>query len=132
MVATDEELLTAAHAGDRAALEALLERYQPRIYRFGMKMCGEPECAKDVLQETLLALARNVGGFRGESALSTWLFAVARSHFLKQRGRGTHRPKAEGAPLDEVAHVPDPGPDPEARAAGGELSALVDAALRRL
>jgi hypothetical protein len=49
----------------------LIARHQGRVYRFGLKMCGDPEDAKDVLQDTLLAMARNAGGFRGKSALST-------------------------------------------------------------
>ena len=58
--ASDDDLLAKARAGDRAALEALLERHQDQVYRFGMKMCRDPEDAKDVLQETLLTMARGV------------------------------------------------------------------------
>jgi len=46
---SDEELLTTARAGNRDALETLLLRYQPKVYGFGMKMCRDPEDAKDVL-----------------------------------------------------------------------------------
>jgi hypothetical protein len=60
----DERLLAAARAGDRAALETLLERHQAQVYRFGMKMCRDPEDAKDILQDTLLAMARGVRDFR--------------------------------------------------------------------
>jgi RNA polymerase sigma-70 factor (ECF subfamily) len=48
MAETDLELLDAARAGDRASLERLLERHQAQIYRFGMKLCRDPEDAKDV------------------------------------------------------------------------------------
>jgi RNA polymerase sigma-70 factor (ECF subfamily) len=84
---TDGALLERARAGERHALEALLERYQAKVYRFGMKLCRDPEDAKDVLQETLLALARGVKELRGASSLSTWLYAVARSFCLKKRRR---------------------------------------------
>lgn len=63
--ASDEHLLAVARAGDRQALETLLERHQVEVYRFGMKMCRDPEDAKDVLQDTLLAMARGVREFRG-------------------------------------------------------------------
>jgi len=75
---SDVELLAAARAGDRGALEALLERHEAQVYRFGMKMCRDPEDAKDVLQETLLAVARGVRDFRSASSVSTWLFPIAR------------------------------------------------------
>ncbi|MBS1110783.1 MAG: polymerase, sigma-24 subunit, subfamily [Anaeromyxobacteraceae bacterium] len=57
---TDEQLIEGARTGDRASLERLLERHERRVYRFGLKMCRDPEAAKDVLQETLIAAARTV------------------------------------------------------------------------
>jgi RNA polymerase sigma-70 factor (ECF subfamily) len=54
-------------------MESLLRRHEGRFFRFGMKMCGDPDDARDVLQETLLATARSLGGFRGESSIVSWL-----------------------------------------------------------
>ena len=64
--ATDDELLTAARGGDTAALETLLVRYQPHLYRFGLRMCGNVEDAGDVAQESLISMARSVRDFRGD------------------------------------------------------------------
>ena len=50
-------LLERARLGDRQAIEELLARHQARVYRFGLRMCRNPEDAEDVLQETLLAMA---------------------------------------------------------------------------
>ena len=86
----DEDLLAAARAGDRAALERLLTAQQKRVFRFGLKMCGTEEDAKDVLQETLLAAARGIRDFRGASSVSTWLYTIARSFCIKRRRRGKH------------------------------------------
>ncbi len=66
--ASDALLLDHARTGDRRALEELIGRHQRRVYRFGLKMCRDPEDAKDVLQETLLAAARTVKDFRGASS----------------------------------------------------------------
>src|SRR5690606_38585128 len=82
---TDVELLEAARNGDKAALEALLDRHQAQVYRFGMRVCRPPGDARDVLQESLLAMARGVREFRGASSLSTWLYTVARSFCIKKR-----------------------------------------------
>jgi RNA polymerase sigma-70 factor (ECF subfamily) len=90
--ATDHALLEAARRGDRAAIEALLDRHQARIYRFGMKMCGNPEDARDVLQETLLAMARTLPSFRGESSVSTWLYSIARSFCGRKRRKSKFAP----------------------------------------
>ena len=48
---TDSTVLDAARAGDARSLEMLLERHQAQVYRFGLKMCRDPEDAKDVLQD---------------------------------------------------------------------------------
>src|SRR5512137_1417913 len=93
MPRTDGELLGAAQGGDRKALNELLERHQGRVFRFGMKMCGAEEDAKDILQETLLAAARNVDGFRGSSSVSTWLYAIARSFCIKKRRTSKFAPE---------------------------------------
>lgn len=95
MEPTEQELLEEARKGDRTALEDLLALEQPRIYRFGMKMCGHPEDAADVLQETMLAVARNVGDFRGNSSLSTWLYKIARSFCIKKHRRSKYAPERE-------------------------------------
>src|SRR6187397_3346990 len=98
--------------GDRQALEALLERHQAQVYRFGMKMCRDPEDAADVLQDTLFAMARGVRDFRGASSLSTWLYTIARSFCIKKRRRSKFAPAAERS-LDsdvelEAARLADP------------------------
>lgn len=127
---TDAAVLDAARSGDRAAIEELLAREQARIYAFGLKMCGNPEDARDVLQETLLAIARGVGGFRGDASLSTWVFQIARSFCLKKRRRRKGAPAA----FEDIDHAPhaDESLDPEERASRNETKAVVDAALARL
>jgi len=132
---TDEELLGVARVGDRAALEQLLERHQQQVFRFGMKMCGAEEDAKDVLQDTFLAAARGIRDFRGASSLSTWLFAIARSFCVKHRRPGKFAPP-EGAPLQagsrEARDVPDAGRGPEEQAAGEQVRAALQEAIARL
>jgi RNA polymerase sigma-70 factor (ECF subfamily) len=92
---TDDRLLAAARAGDRPALEALLERHQAQVYRFGVQMCRDPEDAKDVLQDTLLAMARGVRDFRGASSISTWLYTIARNFCIRKRRRSKFAPEQE-------------------------------------
>ncbi|MCB9728224.1 MAG: sigma-70 family RNA polymerase sigma factor [Deltaproteobacteria bacterium] len=135
MHASDEELLARVRGGDRRALDALLARHEDRIYRFGMRLCGEPEDARDVLQETLLALARSSAGFEGRSTLSTWLFTVARSFCIKKRRRRKGAParleSLDEAGVDARALV-DPARRPDEAAAGRELAEALEAALAAL
>jgi RNA polymerase sigma-70 factor (ECF subfamily) len=136
MEATDEDLLQAARAGDRNALEALLQRYQSRVYRFGVKMCRDPEDAKDVLQDTLFTMARTVRDFRGASSLSTWLYTVARSFCIKKRRRGKST-AAEPLSIDAVeekdaAKVAHPGPGPEEDVQNRQLEEVLTEAITAL
>ena len=81
--ATDDELMAAARGGDTSALETLLVRYQPQLFRFGYRMCGNAEDAGDVAQESLIAMARSLRDFRGDSSISTWLYTIARRFCIR-------------------------------------------------
>ncbi len=136
MERTDRELIEAARGGDRGALDALLGRLQPRVYRFGLKMCRDSEDAKDVLQDTLLAAARGLREFRGGASMSTWLYTIARSFCIKKRRRSKFAP-AEEAALDadtggEASRVADPARTPEASLEGREIEAALERAIAEL
>lgn len=119
--------MTAAQAGDRTAVDELLARYEPHIYRFGLRMCGDEDAAREVLQETLLAAFRHLPGFRGDAALSTWLYQIARSFCIKaRRGR---RPTTE---LDAAPALVDPAPRPDAQAHAREIGEALSRAIADL
>ncbi len=127
-------MLDACRAGDRAALERLLERYQPRIYRFGLRMCRDREEASDVLQETLIAAARTVRDFRGASSLSTWLYTIARSFCIKEHRRSKFAPGHEES-LDDTSVSRDlasTAPSPEAASAEAEIAHALSSAISEL
>ena len=128
MARSDEELLSAARGGDRKALGELLERLQPRIYGFGMKMCGNPDDAKDVLQETLIEMARGVGNVHSESSLPAWLYTVARSFCIKKRRRRAGEP----AHTESLETVAEPATDLEETVVARDLKAKLDRAIAKL
>jgi len=129
-------LLELARAGDMQALEDLLQALQPQIYRFGMKMCRQSEDAEDVVQDTMLTLARSFRDFRGASSISTWLYTIARSFCIKKRRKSKFAPKVEES-LDDLSAaaasaVQSRAPDPEAQAESRETWQQVQAAIRAL
>lgn len=133
----DTALLDRARSGDRAALETLLARHQRRVYRFGLKMCRDEEDAKDVLQETLLAVARTVKDFRGASSVSTWLYTIARSFCIKKRRRSKFAPEHEEsldarAPGTEARQVADEARGPDESLAGRQIEAALEQAIGAL
>jgi RNA polymerase sigma-70 factor (ECF subfamily) len=132
----ESRLLDAARRGSPEAIEALLERYEPRVYRFSLKMCRHPEDARDVLQETLLALARSVTDFRGAASLSTWLYTIARSYCIKKRRRSKFAPEAlvslESESREAAQALPDPARGPDALLENERLRRALEQAIARL
>lgn len=131
MERSDEELVEAARQGDRAAVELLLSRHEKQIFRFGLQMCRHPEEAKEVLQETMLAMARSLPTFRGHSSVATWLYTIARSFCIKQRRLRQGEPERLD-PLDAAVDVPVDGESPEQEAATHEVDHAVDGAIAAL
>ena len=133
---SDEQLLAAARAGDTRALETLLERHEDQVYRFGLRMCRDREDAKDVLQDTLLAVARGVRDFRGASSLSTWLYTIARSFCIKRHRRSKFAPEAprslETGAAAETKRLADPADAPDDALAGKQVERALDAAISSL
>jgi RNA polymerase sigma-70 factor (ECF subfamily) len=117
-------------------LETLLERHEAQVYRFGMKMCRDPEDAKDVLQDTLLAMARGVRDFRGASSISTWLYTIARRFCIKKRRKSKFAPAEERsleteAP-DGVRTLADPTDMPDEALAGKQIEQALEQAIAEL
>jgi len=131
----ETKLLALAQEGDRAALNELVGRYSPRIYRFGMKMCRHDQDAQEVMQDTLLAAARGLKDFRGQSSLSTWLYTIARSYCIKRRRRNVGEPSTLEALHElEAEAVPElvDRNAPEEQAASRELELALERAIQSL
>lgn len=105
-------LLRDARRGDPVALRRLLENVSPPIYRFGRGFCGDPEDAKDVMQEVLVSLVRSLPSLRGDSSLTTWAYTVARRACARQRRRSARELREADAVVDELEAAADSGPDP--------------------
>jgi RNA polymerase sigma-70 factor (ECF subfamily) len=73
----DRVLVERAASGDGGAFEELVRRFGAKVYRLAYRLVRDPDTAQDVLQETFLAVHRNIGSFRFESAFSSWLYRVA-------------------------------------------------------
>ena len=83
----DAELIARLQRGDEAAFRTLVARYQDRIYRTAFSLLRSAEDAEDIAQEVFVEAYQTVARFRGEVALSTWLYRLATSRALQQRRR---------------------------------------------
>ncbi len=71
--------------GQNHAFQALVERYQDRVFNLAYRMVNHEEDARDMVQETFLKAYEHLGRFRGESAFYTWLFRIAMNEALNHR-----------------------------------------------
>jgi len=127
------ELLEAARGGDERAIDELLRLHETQVYRFGLRMCGSEEDAKEVLQETLLTAFRNVHAFRGDAELSTWLYQIARSHCARATRKRAGAPD-ELLALDSAvaASTPAEEPGPDAASHARQIGRVLEVAIRAL
>jgi RNA polymerase sigma-70 factor (ECF subfamily) len=93
---SDETLAERAAAGDDPAFEALVGRYQARVFRLACRLTSDTD-APDVLQETFLQVYRHLASFRGDSRFATWLYRIASNAALMHRRAKARRP---GEPRD--------------------------------
>ena len=83
----DRGLVAAAAAGDREAFDELVRRYQVPIVNLARALTAGHRDAEDLAQEVFVRAWRGLGGFRGDSAFSTWLHRVALNVIRSHHGR---------------------------------------------
>ena len=72
----DAVLLTRLQAGDETALKELAETYSSKIYQLAFRYLRNKEDAEEVTQDVLFKVYRKIGAFRGDSALSSWIYRI--------------------------------------------------------
>jgi RNA polymerase sigma-70 factor (ECF subfamily) len=76
-VLEDHRLISGLQAGDESAYEELIQRFQTPVYNLAYRLLNDPSDASDVAQEVFLKIFRNIGHFRGDSTLRTWVYRIA-------------------------------------------------------
>ena len=133
----DAELVAQLQQGSEAAFRTLVERYQDRIYRVAFALLRSPEEAEDVAQEVFVEVYQTVGRFRGEAALSTWLYRLATSRALQHQRRTQAKKRfAYFTSLlgfnNQVLHDPPDHAHPQALLEGTQQLQLLLAQVSRL
>jgi len=73
----DHRLISGLQVGDDSAYEQLIQRFQTPVYNLAYRLLNDQADASDVVQEVFLKIFRNVGSFRGDSTLRTWVYRIA-------------------------------------------------------
>jgi RNA polymerase sigma-70 factor, ECF subfamily len=134
--------LARARAGDDRAFGELTDPYMGELRVHCYRMLGSLQDAEDMLQETLLAAWRSLGGYEGRASLRTWLYQIATNRCLNAMRASSRRSRTEvpdpsfvtteptrrGSPVWVEPYpdvlLPDVGPGPEARYEAKESIAL--------
>jgi RNA polymerase sigma-70 factor (ECF subfamily) len=108
-ISDKDALLTAARAGDLAALGEILRMHRHGVYRYGLQVCRTTEDAEDALQETLWAATRAFSTFRGTaSSIVGWMFTIIRRECFRLLDRHRREPVPIANVADDLAAANDP------------------------
>jgi RNA polymerase sigma-70 factor (ECF subfamily) len=103
----DLALVAKAKAGDRPALDVLVERHTPPVNRLAAQLMGDFEDARDAAQESLVKLCTRLRQFRGEAQFATWLHRLVvntcRDFQDRKRARATEPLPATDEPAGDEA-----------------------------
>lgn len=136
----DHLLISEFKAGSMEAMEKIVERYEDRIFTFGLKMCGHLQDAEDIAQETFLNAFKYLKDFREETKLKNWLFKIATTACIRKRRKKKCEPDREISlesfvPQngDDVKYeIPDWSDDPSDNMLRAELKGVIDNAIQSL
>lgn len=118
----DAEAVQRVLAGDNAAFESIVRRWQTPLVNLAWRFCRDRHRAEEMAQEAFLRAWRNLAQWRGDSAFSTWLFSLALNLYRSE----LRRIPATMASLDEIAEsIADP------RASPAAFDAARDESIRR-
>jgi RNA polymerase sigma-70 factor (ECF subfamily) len=126
-----DNLVTKAKDGDHRAFEELVKETYVDTYTLAFRLTGDPEDARDVVQEVYLRVHKSLRRFRGDAQFKTWLHRITAncaSTLLGRRNKHRHDPIPEDVLIaDESSEL-----DPAARADAGVLRNQLTDALRGL
>jgi RNA polymerase sigma-70 factor (ECF subfamily) len=131
--AGDRNLVARASRGDVEAFTKLVRAHSSLVYRVSLRMLGSQD-AQDASQEVWIRVWRNIRGFRGESAFSTWLYRITMNTCLSMRQRESRRQDREYSG-DEMPYLPEPSggdADPETSVLSAERREEIEAALKHV
>ena len=125
---SDEVLIGRIAKGDRLAMQVLFARHHVRVYRFVLRLVGNPSVAEDLISDVFLDVWRQADRFEGRSAVSTWMLAIARFKALSALRK---RPDEE---LDEetAEAIEDTSDNPEVALEKKDKSAVLRQCLQKL
>ena len=94
----DNALLKRLQTGDERAIGELVDTYGQRIYQLAFRYLRNREDAEEVTQDVLFKVYRKVGAFRGDAALSSWIYRITFNTAMSRLRTGKHKPLTSDEP----------------------------------
>jgi RNA polymerase sigma-70 factor (ECF subfamily) len=141
----DTQLIRRLQAGDEEAVRELADRYSHRIFQMALRHMKNREDAEEVTQDVLLKVYRKIDKFRGDAALSSWIYRITfntamsrlRTHRAEraaevERDRVLRQRKEDSPGVPPIRHPADWSHMPDEELLRRQLREAVDSALPRL
>lgn len=126
----ESDLIRAAQSGERSAFDELVRRTYVDLFSLAVRLTGNEEDARDVVQDAYLRAWRGIDRFRGDAQLSTWLYRItancASTHLARRRRHRTE-PLRPGFDPVELRHDLQPESATESAIDLDRLARAVDA-----
>ena len=137
--AEDLRLVETLREGTEGAYEELIQRFQQPVYALALRLLGDQGEACDVVQEVFLKVFRNIGSFRGQSSLKTWMYRItvneaynARRWFFRHRRREVELDNNPDEARNWKENIPDSTRSPFDVACDRERHVMIDRALEKI
>ena len=127
----EAQLIAATQKGDHDAFAFLMRLYKDRVFNTALRFVGNWAIAEELTQDVFVSVYRNIGGFKGESKFSTWLYRVT-WNLCTDWLRRNRRPDRRTEAVDEADALPDKRVDLEGEVLEEEQRVAVRDALDRL
>ncbi len=125
------DLVDRAVAGERWAFDELVRLTHRDAYGLALRLTGDEEDARDVVQDAYLRAYRSLDRFRGDARFSTWLYRIVANCASTHRTRN-RRHRHEALPEDHAVVDSRPDADPAAQSEAAGLRRQLDAAIQDL
>ena len=135
----DLRLIEELRIGSERGYEELISRFQQPVYSLALRLLDDPSEACDVVQEVFLKVFRNIGSFRGQSSLKTWIYRItvneahnARRWFFRHRRREVELDTDPQETRNWKEIIPDRSRSPYDVAADREQHTMIEGALEQI
>ena len=135
----DAAFVRRLQANEDAAYDELVRMYNASIYHVAFRMLGDPSDAADAVQDIFLKVFRNIGSFRGDAALKTWVFRIGLSEILNRLRWWKRRHRISTISVDDDNNgqrpaycIRDSAPTPQQALESREQELAIQEALGRL